>query len=54
MQYYDSQNTREPARIDIANLNSGSAETWIFWEFDDTPQDANLFVIDSTILAQCN
>jgi hypothetical protein len=52
-QYYDSQSTREPLRIDFA-YGSTFAGTWLWWEFDGGAQDSNLYSLPSAILAQCN
>ena len=51
-QYFDTQDTREPLRIDIAAENQ--AGTWIFWEFDSGAQDSTLYSLPTTVLAQCN
>lgn len=51
-QYFDTQDTREPLRIDIAAENQ--AGTWIFWEFDSGAQDASLYSLPTNVLAQCN
>jgi len=51
-QYFDTQDTREPIRIDVAAENQ--AATWQFWEFDDEPQDPSLYSLPTNVLAQCN
>lgn len=51
-QYFDAQDTREPLRIDLAADNQ--AGTYTFWEFDSGVQDAYLYSLPTTVLAQCN
>jgi hypothetical protein len=52
--YFDRQSDREPKRFDIADLARNWAETWMFMGFDDEPQDASLFVVNSVLLPLCN
>jgi len=54
IQYYDTQTERVPARMDFASFNGGNAVSWLFTEFDDGPQDSNLFVVDPDVEAVCN
>jgi hypothetical protein len=52
--YFDTQTTREPKRFDLADLNRGWEETWLFMGFDADPQDASLFTVPSVLLPLCN
>jgi len=54
VQFFDQQSDREPVRIDFADQSRNFAETWIFSEFDSSPQDPNLFVISPVIFSLCN
>jgi len=54
LQYFDTQDTRKPVRMDFSDNERHRAMTFIFHEFDSCPQDKNLFTIPAEIQAQCN
>jgi len=53
-QYYDTQDTRKPMRMDVADNGRRRAMTWYFHEFDQCNQDPNLFILPQVIMDQCN
>jgi len=53
-QYYDTQDTRLPKRIDFDDRHHGVSSRWIFHEFDKSPQDETLFSFPGIINDQCN
>jgi len=52
-QVYDTQDTRQLLRIDIANERRREAVVWTFFEMDVGPQDPLVFTINPAILATC-
>jgi len=54
-QVYDEQaSTREIKRMDFFDTRARRSESWTFHEFDVSPQDPLLFVIQPEILSVCN
>jgi len=54
IQYYDTIGERQPARFDIYDRRSRSAEIWTFHEFSHGRPDAELFELPQLITDQCN
>jgi hypothetical protein len=52
--YFDTQQYREPKRMDFDNGNEHHAFTIQFYEFDFCRQDPALFVLPDDILKACN
>jgi len=40
--------------MDFDDERAERSETWIFHEFDECPQDENLYVLPPEILSSCN
>eukprot|EP01092_Planopodium_desertum_P013974 TRINITY_DN68_c0_g1_i1.p1 TRINITY_DN68_c0_g1~~TRINITY_DN68_c0_g1_i1.p1 ORF type:complete len:196 (-),score=57.19 TRINITY_DN68_c0_g1_i1:85-672(-) len=54
-QYYEDATTRDPIRIDISDEHHfGRAIRWVFNEFDDGAQNANVYTLPADILSLCN
>jgi hypothetical protein len=53
-QYFDTQDTRLPKRLDFDDRHRGISSRWIFHEFDKGTQDASIFTFPGIINSQCN